>query len=70
VNQATRHSLPAKGVAIGFIVQILLGNYWLILKFTGAEPPAWFSDAILAGAFWIILCGFGMLLSSVFQKRD
>lgn len=54
--------LPTKLMAIGFIVLILLGNYWLIFIYSFQSTPKWLWDVFILCSIWIIGCGFGIII--------
>ena len=74
-NLNTKHILvllPTKLMAIGFIVLILLGNYWLVFIFSFQQPPWWLWDAFILCSMWIIGCGIGigiMILVTALNKK-
>ncbi len=55
MNEKLQKYFATKMVAIGFIVLILMGNYWLVKEFTnpGYNNPNFFSIFFIV-AFWTI----------------
>ncbi len=60
-----RKSLAAKSVAIGFIVSILCGNYWIILAIFKKTLPLWFLNLVSVTAIWIIISGVWLVATAV-----
>ena len=56
MNEKLQRYFATKMVAIGFIVLILLGNFWLVKEFTtpGYSNPNFYSIFILV-ALWTVL---------------
>ena len=57
-----RQSPWARLTAVGFIVLILLGNYWFVLVVTAAPVPLWFERAFYGTVIAIGLSGTGLLV--------
>jgi len=71
MNRQLSRSLPAKLVAVSFIVLILLGNCWFVMTMIGQRPPAWFPIVsrmafycAVGGGLWLAVLAFNIWLHS------
>ena len=67
-SRASSRSLPARIVAAGFIVLILVGNCWFVLRVVGQEIPAWLG-AVSRMATAGVLGGGLLLVGTIVWKR-
>jgi hypothetical protein len=67
-TRASSRSLPARIVAAGFVVLILVGNCWFVLRVIGQEIPAWLG-AVSRMATAGVLGGGLLLVGTIVWKR-
>ncbi len=66
----TSGKLFQKCAALGFILLILLGNYWFVMSLAGGVMPIWLLYLFYFVASWTILAGFGMILQNLARGRE
>ena len=65
-----RQSLAAKIVAVGFIILILLGNFWVVGHLLGREPAEWMSVLGLGGLGLVLIGGVFLIFQIVMDHFD
>ena len=57
----------AKFTAIGFIILILIGNFWLVLHLLGQQPPWYFELIGLTCIAGVLIGGTGLLCQQILE---
>ncbi|NRA45607.1 MAG: hypothetical protein HRU09_11685 [Oligoflexales bacterium] len=65
-----RQSLAAKIVAVGFIILILLGNFWVVGHLLGRQPSEWMSVLGLGGLALVLIGGVFLMIQIVTDHFD
>ncbi len=55
-----RKSIWSKFIAAGFIFQVLIGNIWLVQRFSMKEPPFWLQVSFIYSSGAIIAFGLAL----------
>lgn len=61
----TKHNYGRKVTAVGFILMILIGNFWIIEEIMGKKPPIWMQNIGFLGLFLVVLGGFMLLFQFI-----
>lgn len=72
MQQDIRSSWWTKLIAIGFILLILMGNFWVVFLITGQAIPEWLQSGFMANIGFLVICclGFGgMVLWRLLRGR-
>lgn len=72
MGEELRKSWAARATAIGFIIEILLGNVWFVFTIIGGEPPRYIMDGISLCAVYILFCAvwMGVTMFQIKQQPD
>jgi ribose/xylose/arabinose/galactoside ABC-type transport system permease subunit len=68
LQPALRKSASTRVVAVGFIVTILGGNFWLSFWFFGNVAPVFLTYFIQSGIVLVFFGGIGMGVQSIFLR--
>jgi hypothetical protein len=67
LDSKLRQSIPARTTAVGFIVVIICGNFWLVAAMLGRPAAAWVANGFLAGTAVALAGGAGLLVLTVYR---
>ena len=63
-----RKSVWTKLIAGCFIFQIIIGNIWLIQRFSVSEPPNWLQTCFITSIGALFVCGAALGAERLFMK--
>jgi hypothetical protein len=58
-------SIPARISAAGFIILIVIGNFWLIEALWGAPGQAWVRTGLQLGTATVFVGAIGLLIRAI-----
>ena len=67
MDSKLRQSIPARTTAVGFILVIICGNFWLVGAMLGKPTQAWVANGFLVGMAVALAGGAGLLVLSVYR---
>ena len=68
MNDALRRSLPSKLTAIGFIVLIVSGNFWLVNALISKSPSTWVGIGFMVGSVLTMAGAIGLLTLALYRR--
>lgn len=68
MRKTTRHSMPVRITALGFIFSILFGNLWLVYLLVGGTLPHWIGYGFYLGVVMALGGGVSTVIRSFFAK--